>query len=134
MALRLLYWTTRCHHCTLHLTLDTTTNVFTSPLPTGHLPLFADLHTSSQYTSHSSPTITHLHNTPRRPSHIDYAQLDHPPTANTSPPSSTRQNSNFNFLKGHRLPPIDYARLRRRQSSISTIHLALFADPFLIWR
>ena len=60
--------TTRCHHCTLRVTLDTTTNVFTSPLPTGHLPLFADHHTSSQYTSHSSPTIIHSHTTPRKPS------------------------------------------------------------------
>ena len=48
--------TTRCHHCTLRVTLDTTTKVFTSPLPTDHLPLFAD-----QYTSHSSPTISTLH-------------------------------------------------------------------------
>ena len=59
----------------------------------------------------------------------DSAQLDHPPTANTSPPSSTRQNSNFNFLRGHRLPPIDYARPRRQQSPISTIHLANLRRP-----
>ena len=57
------------------------------------------------------------------------AQFDRPPTANTSPPSSTRQNSNFNFLGGHRLPPIDYARLRRRQSPISTLHLANLRRP-----
>ena len=57
------------------------------------------------------------------------AQFDHPPTANTSPPSSTRQNSNFTFLRGHRLPPIDYARPRRQQSLISTIHLANLRRP-----
>ena len=106
----------------------------------------------------------------------DPTSLDHPPTPNTSPPSSTRQisnflrvttshpilvtdsvihahkrphiipssthgkyqstiqhSSNFNFLRGHHLPPIDYARPRRQQAPISTIHLALFVDPFLIW-
>ena len=51
--------TTRCHHCTLRVTLDTTTNVFTSPLPTGHfadhlhLALFADNHPYPHYTSQS---------------------------------------------------------------------------------
>ena len=59
----------------------------------------------------------------------DSAPFHRPPMPNTSPPSSTRQNSNFNFLRGHRLPPIDYARLRRRQSPISTIHLANLRRP-----
>ena len=31
-------------------------------------------------------------------------------------------------------PPTHRLRTRRQQSPISTIHLALFADPFLIWR
>ena len=59
----------------------------------------------------------------------DPTSFDHPPTANTSPPSSTRQNSNFNFLGGHHLPPIDYARPRRQQSPISTLHLANLRRP-----
>ena len=48
--------------------------------------------------------------------------------------STIQHSSKFKFLRGHHLPPIDYARPRRQQSPISTIHLALFADPFLIWR
>ena len=64
-------------------------------------------HTRNCQPSPNQLSNFNLHSTPRtlrRQSPIDYAQLDHPPTANTSPPSSTRQNSNFNFLKGHRLP------------------------------
>ena len=39
--------------------------------------------------------------------------------------STIQHSSKFKFLRGHRLPPIDYARPRRQQSPISTLHLAL---------
>ena len=67
--------------------------------------------------------VIHAHQTtiPRSSTHRKYQ-------------STIQHSSNFNFLRGHHLPPIDYARPRRQQSPISTIHLALFADPFLIWR
>ena len=43
--------------------------------------------------------------------------------------STIQHSSNFNFLRGHHLPPIDYARPRRQQSPISTIHLANLRRP-----
>ena len=43
--------------------------------------------------------------------------------------STIQHSSNFNFLRGHHLPPIDYARPRRQQSPISTIHLANLSRP-----
>ena len=82
-----------------------------------------------QFSKGSPPPTQSLPQIPSSTRTSDPTSFDHPPTANTSPPSSTRQNSNFNFLGGHRLPPIDYARLRRRQSPISTIHLANLRRP-----
>ena len=64
----------------------------------------------------TTDSVIHSH---KRPS------LDH--TRNCQP--SPNQLSNFNFLRGHHLPPIDYARPRRQQSPISTIHLALLHRP-----
>ena len=43
--------------------------------------------------------------------------------------STIQHSSNFNFLRGHHLPPIDYARPRRQQSPISTLHLANLRRP-----
>ena len=64
----------------------------------------------------AADSVIHAH---KRPS------LDH--TRNCQP--SPNQLSNFNFLRGHHLPPIDYARPRRQQSPISTLHLALLHRP-----
>ena len=49
----------------LYTPLDTTTNVFTSPLPTDHLALFADH-------LHLALFDDNIHTTPRKPSPTHY--------------------------------------------------------------
>ena len=63
----------------------------------------------------------------------DSAQLDHPPTANTSPPSSTRQNSNFYFLGVTASHPSTTHTHDADNHPYPQYTSQTFADPFLIW-